>query len=56
MTTHVATLPETETEIRWREWKTRGAESDRRTAKRMRLFMLFILAVFAIWSSVQLLS
>ena len=53
MTTQVAIVPETEAEIRWRNWEARGAEGDRRMAKRMRALMLLIAAGFVVWAVVQ---
>jgi len=53
MTTQVAIVPGTEGEIRWRNWEARGAEGDRRTAKRMRALMLLIAAGFLVWAVVQ---
>jgi len=52
MTTQVAIVPGTEAEIRWRNWEARGAEGDRRTAKRMRALMLLIAAGFLVWAVV----
>ena len=54
MTSHVATVSDTEAEIRWREWEARGAASDRRTAARMRRLMFLIVAALIVWSVVQL--
>jgi hypothetical protein len=54
MTTLVATVPDSEADIRWRNWLLRGAESDRRTAARMRKLMLVIGIALAVWFSVQL--
>ena len=53
MTTLVAIVPETDAEIRWRNWEARGAEGDRRRAKRMRGLMLLIAAGFVVWAVVQ---
>jgi len=55
MTTHTAVISDMETDVRWRDWQARGAASDRRTAARMRLVMLFIVAAFVVvWFVVQL--
>ena len=54
MTDQVAIVPDTDAEIRWRNWQARGAEGDRRTAKRMRGLMLLIAAGFLVWLVVQL--
>ena len=35
MTNVVATLPDSEADIRWRNWQARGVENDRRTATRI---------------------
>jgi len=53
VTTQVEIVPETEAEVRWRNWQARGAEGDRRTAKRMRGLMLLIAAGFVVWVVVQ---
>jgi hypothetical protein len=51
MTTQVATAPDAE--LRWREWQARGAESDRRTARRMpRLLLLVAVGIF-VWFVIQ---
>ena len=49
-----AAVPDAEAEIRWRNWQTRGIESDRRTTKRMRGLMLLIAAGFFVLFVVQL--
>ena len=54
MTDLVATRPDSEADIRWRNWQARGAENDRRTATRMRRLMLLIATAFAVWLFVQL--
>ena len=54
MTNLFATLPDSEADIRWRNWQARGAESDRRTATRMRRLMLVIATALAVWLFVQL--
>jgi len=54
MTNHTAAIPDPEADIRWRDWRARGAASDRRTAARMRKLMLLIVAALIIWSIVQL--
>jgi hypothetical protein len=55
MTTQVATVPDSDADVRWREWQARGAENDRRTAARMRtLLMLLIVGAAAIWLVVLL--
>ena len=55
MTTQLATVPESDAGVRWREWQARGAENDRRTSRRMRTLMVLIGAAFVVWwSFVQL--
>ena len=54
MTNLVATLTESEADIRWRNWQAQGARSDRRTATRMRRLMLLIVAALVISFLVQL--
>lgn len=54
MTNLVATVAESEADSRWRSWQTRGTESDRRTAARMRNVMLLIVAALVVWFVVQL--
>jgi hypothetical protein len=41
-------------DLRWRNWQARSAESDRRTATRMRSLMFVIVIVFAVWVSILL--
>ena len=50
MTSLVATVSESDADIRWRNWQTRGAESDRRTAIRMRRLLLIIATALAVLS------
>jgi hypothetical protein len=52
MNTQVTNAPDAE--IRWRNWQARGAEGDRRTAKRMRRLLWLIAAGFVVWVVVQL--
>jgi hypothetical protein len=54
MTTQAATIPDTDADIRWREWQARGAASDRRTAARMRKVMMVIVAALIGWFVVHL--
>jgi hypothetical protein len=54
MTNLVAILPDSDEDIRWRNWQTRGAENDRRTATRIRRLMLVIASALAVWLFVQL--
>ena len=54
MTTQTAVISDVDAEIRWRDWQARGAASDRRTATRMRLLLLVICVLLAVWVFVQL--
>ena len=54
MTDQPAIVADPEAELRWRKWQARGAEGDRRTAKRMRGLMILIAAAFLVWFVVQL--
>jgi hypothetical protein len=54
MTNLIATLSDSEADIRWRNWQARGAESDRRTATMMRRLMLVIATGWVVWLFVQL--
>lgn len=54
MTNLVATITESEADIRWRNWQARGVESDRRAATRMRNLMLLIVAALVVSFFVQL--
>jgi hypothetical protein len=54
MTGQAAIGADTEADIRWRNWRARGAEGDRRTAKRMRRLILVIVAGLLMWFVVQL--
>lgn len=54
MTIQTAVVPDVEADIRWGDWRARGAASDRRTAARMRKVMLLIVAALSTWFFVQL--
>ena len=54
MTDQAAIVADPEAELRWRKWQARGAEGDRRTAKRMRGLMILVAAAFLVWFVVQL--
>ena len=54
MTNQTAVIPVVEPEIRWRDWQARGAANDRRTATRMLIVLLLIVAALAVWFVVQL--
>ena len=54
MTIQTAVIPDVEADIRWRDWQARGVANDRRTAARMRIVMLLIVAALAAWFAVQL--
>ena len=54
MTTHTAVIPDTEADIRWRDWQARGVAHDQRTAARTRKGVLLIVAALIVWFAVQL--
>jgi len=54
MTDLASTVGDPEAELRWRNWRARCAESDRRTAKIMRGVMILIAAAFLVMCVVQL--
>jgi hypothetical protein len=54
MTNLVASVAPSEADIRWRKWQARGAESDRRTATRMRKVLLLLVAALIVGFLVQL--
>jgi hypothetical protein len=54
MTDQTAVVSDVEADLRWRDWQTRGAASDRRTAARMQKLMLLIIAALVVWFVVQL--
>jgi hypothetical protein len=54
MTEFVASVAQSEADIRWRNWQARGAERDRRMAARMRKVMLLLIAALVVWFLVQL--
>lgn len=54
MTNPAAIVAHSEAELRWRNWQARGAEGDRRTARRMRSLMILLAAGFVVWFVVQL--
>lgn len=41
---------EADADARWRAWKARGAAEDQRTAGRMRLVLLLLVAAVIVWS------
>ena len=47
--THTAVIPDLDADIRWRDWQARGAASDRRTAARMRMVVLLVVAALIAW-------
>jgi hypothetical protein len=53
MTDQAAMIADAEADLRWRHWQARGAENDRRTAKRMRALMMLIAAAVLVWLVVQ---
>lgn len=54
MTNQVAAVLDLDAERRWQKWQADGAESDRRTARRMRTVMLLTAALLAFWLTVVL--
>ena len=54
MTIRTAVIPDVAADIRWRDWQARGTASDRRTAARMRVVMLLIIAALIAWFVIQL--
>ena len=54
MTHQAALVTDVEFETRWRDWQARGAASDQRTATRMRILLLVISVLLAVWAFVQL--
>ena len=54
MTMQTAVISDVEADIRWGDWRARGATSDRRTAARMRKISLFVVAALIVWFVVQL--
>jgi hypothetical protein len=54
MTNGTAVISDVEADIRWGDWRARGAASDRRTVARMRKVMLLIIAALVVWFVVQL--
>lgn len=54
MTNQTVVIPDAAAEIRWHDWQARGAANDRRTAARMRRWMLLIVAALAVWFLVRL--
>ena len=52
--TDQAVVTDVEAETRWRAWQARGAASDRRTAARMRILLMVIGVLLAVWAFVQL--
>jgi hypothetical protein len=49
MMEQAAMVADTEADVRWRNWQARGAAADRRTARRMRGWMLLIAAGLLVW-------
>jgi hypothetical protein len=48
------TVPDSDADIRWRDWVARGAASDRRTTKRMSGLMLLIAIGLGLWLSMTM--
>jgi hypothetical protein len=54
MVDHAAAIVDGDAQRRWEEWQARGAEADRRSSTRMRIFMLVVAMALAVWSAVLL--
>lgn len=54
MTDQPAIVADPEAELRWKKWQARGVEGDRQTAKRIRVLMALVVAVFLVWFAVHL--
>ena len=54
MANQAVMVAEPDADLRWRNWQARGAEDDRRTAKRMRAVLMLIAAALVVWFVVQL--
>ena len=54
MTDLAAVVTDVEAGTRWRDWQARGASSDRRTGTRMRILLLVVSVLLAVWAFVQL--
>ena len=56
MSDQVGTAADPEAELRWRNWQARGAESDRRTSKRMGTLLIVIAAAIVVWFLVHIME
>ena len=54
MTNQTAAVSTMDDDVRFRAWQAKGVADDRRTARRMRFVMLFVVAAVAAWSYLQL--
>lgn len=45
----LVTTVDVDAEARWQAWKARGAASDRRTAFRMKMLLLCVVAALVVW-------
>ena len=54
MTNPVATVAESDAQVRWQNWLARGAGGDRRRARRIRQWTLFAMAALLVWFFVRL--
>ena len=54
MTGHVDVVADPDADVRWQEWRARGAASDQRTATRTRYVALLVVAALALWFVVRL--
>ena len=54
MTNQAATFPDADAQRRWDQWRAKGAEGDRLTAAKMRIFMLLVVIALAVWFAVHI--
>ena len=54
MTPQTAVITDGGADVRWRDWRARGAAGDRRTAARMRKVLLLLVVALIAWCAVQL--
>jgi hypothetical protein len=54
ITSQVVLIPDVDGDNRWRAWRARAAEGDRRLATRMRKVIVLVAAGLAAWLFVQL--
>ena len=54
MTVQLPSMPDAETDIRWRQWQARGAEADRRRATAVGRLSALAAVGLMIWLFIQL--